>query len=327
MALEGKNLRIVQNVVNGIFKNVHNKQYDCIVEGCNHKAINSHILMQNGILNYVAERGKVVEMRSRSIEAMKKGERNFGFKEVGVSQALSLPLFCNYHDTTLFEEIEKQAVDYSNYRHLTLFCYRALCAAIRKKEIDVERDNRIKKSNVLNELFPEFVGYIASKEYGTHLALTDLNYYRKEFLYDLLTNNESFFFYKIVLPVKGIYVSTTSNMFLTEEEAVSPNISNLLFIHLIPTKDSAILLLGYHKNHISPRYLPYIKRWEMANISDIGYMLTGILIQSENWGMSPSLYAKLSKQAEEEFYSLYKWDYYQLNQKPYEKLNLFDGII
>ena len=81
---------------------------------------------------------------------------------------------------------------------------------------------------------------------------------------------------------------------------------------LVPTKDSAILLLGYHKNHISPRYLPYIKRWEMANISDIGYMLTGILIQSENWGMSPSLYSKISKQAEEEFYRLYKWDVHQL---------------
>ena len=111
MALEGKNLRIVQNVVNGIFKNVRNKQYDCMVKGCNHKAINSHILMRNGILNYVAEKGKVVELRASAIEAIRKDERNFSFKKVGVSQALSLPLFCNCHDTTLFEEIEKQPVD------------------------------------------------------------------------------------------------------------------------------------------------------------------------------------------------------------------------
>lgn len=326
MALEGKELRLCQNIVNGIFKNVRNKQYECMVDGCNNKAINSHVLMQKGVLRFVAEKGKVVELRAKPIEASRKGERNFGFKKVGVSQALSLPLFCNYHDTTLFEEIEKQAVDYSNYRHLSLFCYRALCAAIRKKEMDVERDNRMRRSNILNSLIPEYIHYLARKEHATQLALSDLNYYRKEFLNDLSNNIVSFSFSKKELPIKGIYASTTSNMFLTEEEAMSPNTANLLFIHLIPTKDNTTLLLGYHKNHISPNYLPYIKRWEKANISDIGNMLTGILIQSENWGMSPSLYAELSKQAEEEFYRLYKWDIKQLNQEPYEKLNLFDGI-
>ena len=326
MALEGKRLRLCQNVVNGIFKNVRNKQYDCMVNGCNHNAINSHILMQNGILNFVAEKGKVVELRARAIEAFRKEERNFGFKEVGVSQALSLPLFCNYHDTTLFEEIEKQPIDFSNYRHLSLFCYRALCAAIRKKEMDVERDIRMKRSNVLNDLFPEYIRYLASKEYATQLALSDLDYYRNEFLCDLSNNRESFSFHKFVLPIKGIYVSTTSNMFLTEEEAMSPNVANLLFIHLIPTSDNTVLLFGYHRSHINLNYLSYIKRWENANISDIGHMLTGILIQSENWGMSPSLYSKISKQTEEEFYRLYKWDVNQLNQEPYEKLNLFHGI-
>lgn len=326
MALDEKKLRLCQNVVNGIFKNVGNKQYDCMVNECNQKAINSHILMRNGILNFIAENGKVVELRASAIEAFKKGQWNFGFKEVGVSQALSLPLFCNYHDTTLFEEIEKRPVDFSNYRHLSLFCYRVLCAAIRKKEIDVERDSRIKKSNVLNTFIPEYVRYLARKEYATQLALSDLEYYKNEFLIDLKSSRESFIFHKIGLPIKGIYISTSSNMFLTEEEAMSSSIANLLFIHLIPTNEAAILLFGYHRNHINPNYIPYIKRWEDVNVSEIGNMLTGILIQSENWGMSPSLYAKISKQIEEEFYKLYKWDYKQLNQEPYEKLNLFHGI-
>jgi hypothetical protein len=64
------------------------------------------------------------------------------------------------------------------------------------------------------------------------------------------------------------------------EEVMSSNTANLLFIHLIPTSDNTILLFGYHRSHKNPNYLSYIKRWENANISDIGHMLTGILIFS-----------------------------------------------
>ena len=82
-----------------------------MAEGCHETSINSHLLMRNGILNYVAENGKVVELRAKAIEAIKKGDNALFFKEVGISQAISLPIFCKLHDTTLFKEIESGDVD------------------------------------------------------------------------------------------------------------------------------------------------------------------------------------------------------------------------
>ena len=188
-----------------------------MAEGCHDSSINSHLLMRNGILNYVAENGKVVELRAKAIEAIKKGDKALFFKEVGITQAISLPIFCKLHDTTLFKEIESGNVDYDNYRHVVLYCYRAICAARRKKEKDRERDTRLLNSNVLRELTPYYLSYLSTKEYPTELALGDLDFYKSELIHDLNTGDESFSFFRTLLPVKGIYASTVSSMFMSGE--------------------------------------------------------------------------------------------------------------
>ena len=75
----------------------------------------------------------------------------------------------------------------------------------------MESDSRMKRSNVLNDFFPEYIRYLASKEYATKLALSDLDYYRNEFLCDLSNSRESFSFHKFALPIKGVYVSFYTN--------------------------------------------------------------------------------------------------------------------
>ena len=324
--LQGRQLRQVQNVANAIFKHVDSMKWGCMAEGCENTSINSHLLMQNGILNYVAENGKVVELRAKPIEAMRKGDSSILFKEVGISQAISLPIFCNFHDTTLFKEIESGEVNYNNYRHVALYCYRAICAAIRKKEKDKERDSRLQRSNVLRELAPDYLSYLSAKKYPTELALKDLYYYKSALIQDLDTGDESFSFFRIQLPIKGIYASTASSMFMTGEEARMPNIANILFVHLIPVKEGTMLIVGYHREHESPHYEKYINSWQNYDERNIGYKVTGILVQSEDWGISPSLYAQFSKKRIEEFLQLFKEEIYLFSQTAYEEINLFDGV-
>ena len=324
--LQGKQLRQVQNVTDAIFKHVDSKKWCCMAEGCHETSINSHLLMRNGILNYVAENGKVVELRAKAIEAIKKGDNALFFKEVGISQAISLPIFCKLHDTTLFKEIESGDVDYNNYRHVALYCYRAICAARRKKEKDRERDSRLLKSNILKELAPYYLSYLSTKEYPTELALGDLDYYKSELIHDLNTGRESFSFFRTLLPVRGIYASTVSSMFMSGEEAMTPSVANILFVHLIPVKEGTMLIVGYHKEHESPNYNMYIDSWKRYDKSKIGSKLTGILVQSENWGISPSLYAQLNKDRIEEFLQIFKEEIYSFSQSTYEDIDLFQGV-
>ena len=241
-----------------------------MAEGCHESSINSHLLMRNGILNYVAENGKVVELRAKAIEAIKKGDKALFFKEVGITQAISLPIFCKLHDTTLFKEIESGNVDYDNYRHVVLYCYRAICAARRKKEKDRERDTRLLNSNVLRELAPYYLSYLSTKEYPTELALGDLDFYKSELIHDLNTEDESFSFFRTLLPVKGIYASTVSSMFMSGEEAMTPAVANILFVHLIPVMEGTMLIIGYHKEHESPNYNTYIDSWKIYEKNTIG---------------------------------------------------------
>ena len=67
-----KELRTIQNIMGKIADHVKDKKWSCFVHGCTKEAINSHLLMQNGILNYVAENGRLVELRTKKPEAFKK---------------------------------------------------------------------------------------------------------------------------------------------------------------------------------------------------------------------------------------------------------------
>ena len=182
-------------VMGQIYKNVRKKSWPCMYCGCNDFAINSHLLMRNGILNYVVENGHLYELRSDAPEAFKKEELPISFKKVGINQSISFPLFCNGHDTSVFIEIENDDVDYTLYKHMLLYSYRALLAEIRKKEIEVEKKRRIINSSTLYGLLGGVTIDDFSKSYDLELqGIKDLEYYKEEILNDLQSSTESFVF-------------------------------------------------------------------------------------------------------------------------------------
>lgn len=321
------NIRKIQNVIAGIAKNVNKKSWTCIVEGCKENAINSHLLMQNGILNVVAEDGHLIELRPKAIEAFKKDIFPISFNKVGITQAISFPLFCNSHDTILFKEIENGSVDFTNYNHLALYSYRSICAEIRRKDIEIEKLKRELASEILNkELSFDWYELKEGQKLMIELGRDELNFYKKQLIRDVTEKTESFNFTSLKIPINGIYVSTPTSLFSTENDTLEGEILNMFIFHLIPCEDYSWLIMGYHKEYVNDKILKYINRWTNVETNKIGYMLTGMLLQSETWGMKPSLFNKIPQKQINRFYELYEESINTLEQSPIEEFNLFEGL-
>lgn len=315
-------------IMGQIYKNVKKKSWKCMCPNCSNPAINSHLLMRNGILNYVAENGHLYELRSESPVAFNEKQMPVSLRMVGINQAISFPLFCNEHDTLLFKEIEDGGVDYTTYMHLALYSYRALAAEIRKKEIEAEKLKRMFDSKNLCDLLDSYVIDSFSNRYKLELqGIKDLKYYEQQICDDLNNGKESYVFQSREIPLKGIYASTTSSIFASANETLFASILNTFFFHLIPKENNSQLVIGYHKLHTNLDIINYAKRWMEAPIENVGKMLTAIFCQIETWGMSPSLYSHLNPDNVQAYYTKLVRSLRTIDQTPIEDINLFDGII
>ena len=315
-------------IMGQIYKNVRNKSWSCMYCGCYDSAINSHLLMRNGILNYVVENGHLYELRSDSPEAFKKEKFPIFFKKVGINQSISFPLFCNEHDTSLFIEIEKEDVDYTLYKHMLLYSYRSLIAEIRKKEIEVEKKRRIINSSTLYGLLGGAMIDEFSESYDLELqGIKDLEYYKEEILNDLQSGTESFVFLSREIPLKGIYASTISSIFSSINDTIFAPILNTFFFHLIPKENASQLVVGYHKERTNDKIIQYANLWMNAPTERMGVMLTALFCQIETWGMSPSIYSQLKPNNLKAYYEKLERSFNIVDQTPIEDINLFEGVM
>lgn len=318
--------RQIQNIMGNIWQHVTKNEYPCMAKDCTRNAINSHLLMVNGILNNVAENGHLVECGTKSIFALKQGEHSCCFKKVGVSQAASLPLFCNLHDTEIFSEIEQQDADYTNYRHLLLYTYRTVCAELRQKEIAHEVCRRILSSRTLQDLMPE--EQMMTFEYhrqGLSQGISDFHHYIEAIMEDLTGNTKHFTFSSFTLPIKGIYAATVSTLFSDIYDTTVEVMPQFIF-QAVPLPDATQIIMGYHNDYVNPQMIEYIQLWNNVANHQLGRLLTGLLIHVERWGMSPSLYSHLKTERVQEFYDYFLQSISWAKQNPTNDINLFEGI-
>lgn len=315
-------------IIGTIYRNVRNKSWTCMCSDCSLPAINSHLLMRNGILNYVVEEGHLYELRSEAPEAFKKEKLPISFKKVGINRSISFPLFCNEHDTSVFIEIEKENVDYTLYRHMALYSYRALVSEIRKKEIEAEKLKRIVNSSTLYGLMGNFAIENFSKSYKLELqGIRDMEYYKEEILKDLQSGTESFVFLSREIPLKGIYASTISSIFSSINDTIFAPVLNTFFFHLIPKENASQLVVGYHKERTNDKIIQYANLWMNAPTERMGVMLTALFCQIETWGMSPSIYSQLKPNNLKAYYEKLERSLNIVDQTPIEDINLFEGVM
>lgn len=284
-----------QKIIANIIKNVHSKKWECIIDDCTETAINSHLLQQNGILDNVSVDGHLIECKITDPFSWKEDSPLFEMKKIGKKKALSLPLFCNNHDTSIFKEVETHPIDLEQYKVHLLLSYRVVCAEIRTKEVIVEQYSRFLNAESLKS--DGGLEYIESGKEGNELGIKDLKRY-KELFEEELKNEASRFTFKVYkYSFLAIYASAIFSPidYLKDPKQVKP--LNSVFIHVIPYNEHTYIIVGYSNDYVDYRIKEYVDSWEELEEEDFEKKLTKLFAAYiENWGMSPVLLAKIKKE-------------------------------
>lgn len=303
-------------------------KWGCMCPKCIDKAINSHLLQRHGILNHVMVDNHLYEITR---EDAFKWHENYPvrIKKVGLNNAISYPLFCYKHDSEIFLPIEGGAINFDDYKSQLLFSYRAVCAEIRKKEI-----NQLEvqgNSDIIDEM--SIVG--AALIEGGDMGIKDLNYYKYLLEEELKTCKRKFTFFHYSYPVLDIYSSATmsyeifdSNSERQVDAALKKKVWDAVFIHIIPQSETTEIIVGYHHNHSSRDLEEYVHSWKDLGNEELGYKLTDLFVAHvEDWGMSPRLFEKISEERFQKFFELQaEYSASVFEQKTNVGYNLFEGL-
>lgn len=270
---------------------INKQKWECMCPGCCEKAINSHLLQRNGILNHITKDGHLYELRS---EDFFKWHTNgpLKIKKIGIQQALSYPLFCSKHDTEIFKPIEESAVNFDDYKSQLLFSYRAACSELFKKRSNKIRYSFLPEGDVKNESMA-----------GAKNGEKDLLYYKYLFEEELRKPMRKFSFLHVSYPFIGVCASAAVDYepidFYDERSvktAVKKKVWDGFFINVIPQKESLEIIIGYHNNHVNSDMLRYIESWEGMPFDRLQKKLTDLLCaRIETWSMSPDVFEHMSE--------------------------------
>ncbi len=276
------------NVIGKIMKNVKKVKWHCLHEGCQNKAIRSHLGQRKGILSQLQVDGHLIQLKTTDAHHWKK-KAPIAFKKIGTKQAISLAVFCNDHDTSLFKSAELVKVDFTTYPIFLLFSYRTLCAEIRKKEIASEQNKRVIQSKFLEGKIDKDM--VQKYRKGLELGIRDLEILKKHLNVEIKSPKGSFKYWHYILPRYDIFVTSVMSVFpLFHRDANEYELENL-YIHFIPTAKNSILLIGYHENYYTRQMQDYCMSWGDLSENEIDIKLTDLLTNHiENWVLSPRLF-------------------------------------
>lgn len=315
----------MKRIIAQIHKNVSKKKWKCILNNCSETAINSHLLQRNGILNNVAYLGHIIEVKASDIHSWSPKKPPITMKRTGVNNAFSIPLFCNYHDTTIFKHIESGSIDFNNYKTQLLLSYRVVCAEIRKKEISLEIHNRIlNSSNLIGHIDIEITKAFLE---GTSLGIKDLFFY-KELLEKELENEDQQIYFKLFqYPLIKTYASATFSPldYLTiDPKQENPFVA--VYTHIIPYDNKLNIIVGYHKKYITDWIIKYVESWNNLSPDQLGKKITNLYAAHiENWGISPIIFNNIKKSTIDKFMKYRHENTMNYTQDQETDINIFEN--
>ncbi|UKB82108.1 hypothetical protein LF887_13940 [Chryseobacterium sp. MEBOG06] len=288
-----KSNKVIEKIIAGINKNVKNKKWNCLYNGCSENAINSHILQKNGILNQIAPNGFIYEIKPKDVfkwENLGFNELTY-FKHIGTSQAHSFPTFCNYHDTEIFKVIETHPIDFTNYKNNLLFAFRTLASFMRREEIILEKHKRLYNSNTIQAIPYNQGSQRITKEFiDLHEMLIHIRNKEHElFINDIENSEENFTFIEFNYPLKEVYSSTILS---------SPNL-NSIYVNVFPYNSHTKILIFYLTKSEDKWTTEFVDGWKNLNETELEFKLTTYLLtKCENWGISETLYESIDSETE-----------------------------
>lgn len=329
-----KKNQILTREISKVWNAKKEKKRKCVVENCQHSAINSHILQKNGIINLICENrhfyvlGLIDFFKPQTIFDVP-----IQFRKIGINEGLSFPLFCNTHDTELFNDIEIGEYNPNLYKTQLLFAYRSVCKELRKKEIQIDIQGAILNNpTIRTEFTDEKIEITTNLLNGYILGAKDLIYYQKEIeseLAELATgslNSNRFTFSTSITKKLDVCTSTIFSPVDHDTDALQDEPFKTIFISIFPKDDSTVIICGYHNKLSSNWMSDFTNSWKNLTHEEIQKRISEILItRCETWGISPALYNSMNDEKKDAVVREFLNNLYSHDEDLVSEINIFEN--
>jgi hypothetical protein len=226
-------------------------------------------------------------------------DSKISIKSESINDALAFPCFCAKHDDRIFKEIENRGIDFENWRHLHLLCYRVELSERRKKEINIRYiemvlDDPNLKCNVNRSILKRMIR-------GNRLGIGDSYKTIRDINNDLKSNEQiTLFHYGKKLKHTGLCIAGVFNLETTADQISRVEITGYpydylspIFIHLIPISQTEDYVIISYEKHMETRVKTYLNAFFEDSENDLLKQVSDLMfLQVENWVCSFDFYDK-----------------------------------
>jgi hypothetical protein len=302
--IDVKQLHLIRNIRKQLVK----RDKNCLNKSCSQPAINSHLLQRNGILNFIATNGNIIQLSS-DVDFDATAFR-FQKRRVGKAETLTYKVFCPNCDNKLFEPIEKITPDFTEYRTQMLFSYRAFLRELGAIKFGLDFYS---ECIACKDLDPQIKARLAPMKKNYQLVLHTYNYFSALFDKDLGQKRRipftsftwprnhfkfhTFEIPKIEVAASALFsyehdLSITKDEYNLRKPLTKNNASKTkpFFINIIPRENSSVIIVGYAKG------ASRIENWSVNQIDqlsrkDLLKLVSDILVKRiDNWCISFRFY-------------------------------------
>lgn len=292
-------------------------------ENCGGIIIKAHTIQLNGILDKLAEKGRVYMFRPNSESNMYSN-----LKLIGKGQATTFRGFCKKHDQEIFENIDKSDYELENKEQEFLFVYRALAKAYHSKKTTYQMNKNLVKN--YNQFDPsqlkgvrDFLNptqQVQLKNFNLDLAqalmlgseriLKPLEKFR-EVMNSNLSDKNFNEIETLTLTFDEEFHLATSDLIIMEKDLLGKTINNgsnlfPLFLTIFPQNGKTFVLLScfeQDKDHYKELY----KKLSSTTVMEQKEILSNILITyTFNLVLSPRVWEKFDLNKKHEISELYQ---------------------
>lgn len=332
LATAANNEILIKERLEELRKQAVNSVTNCLIPGCQNRAIQSHLLQKKGILNKITNSGHLWRLDVNSYKA----GYHF-FNRAGLNNTFTFKGFCKKHDDELFKHIETGKINPQDYRTQLLFAYRAVMNEMRKKEINIKLSELIQNDAKLKILAPTGF-FIKNKKDADQerLGVQDEKYYLEFFEKNLNDSGTiDFEFFVVELPEIEICVSCVFTFETTREIAllhqnkpylISEPLTEI-YLNLIPIQNKSIIIIGCLKVKLTPESRSFIESFTQGTPSQKLKKISDLLLsQVENWVCSDKFYDKFIKGRESEIYKITNESLESIDERRELNFNLFEPL-
>ncbi|MBL4754214.1 MAG: hypothetical protein JKY52_11565 [Flavobacteriales bacterium] len=260
------------------------------------------------------------------MEINKFRDQSHYFRRIGLNAAFSFKCFCNKHDAELFQQIEIEEIDFTNYQDLILLPLRSNCNELHRKKVNLKmRELMIEEYSEIHD-----IKILTEQNKQEALGISDLEKTDYVLWNDVLNSGESYNFQvreieKIDICLSAFYNYETTQELLDYQDEHGMDKEDLadIFVTIFPYKDKTVFVMGYKKED-ETQVKHYVNRYFKENEKRLLRRLTNlILFRCETWIISEKFYQERIKKCEQYFGHAADYSISNNNERRFFKLNLF----